>query len=48
MESYYGPLASTTLALSTIPTRKVADGSLKDQNARARRSGPLNQAGTRK
>ena len=47
MESYHGPLALRILALSTVPIRKVVDGSLRDQNARTRRSGSLNQAGTR-
>ena len=46
-ESYYGPLASMTLALSTVPTRKVVDGSLKDQSVRTKRSELLDQVGTR-
>ena len=46
-ESYYGSLASITLASSTVPTRKVVDSSLKDQSARIKRSEPLDQVGTR-
>ena len=41
IESYYGLLALTTLISSTVPTRKVVDNSLKDQNVRVRRSGLL-------
>ena len=47
MESYYRLLALRTLAPSTVPTRKVVDSSLKDQNARIRRSGSLDQASIR-
>ena len=47
IESYYRPLASRILAPSTVPTRKVVDGSLKDQNTRVRRSGSLDQASIR-
>ena len=46
-ESYYGSLASITLALSIVPTRKVVDSSLKDQSVRTKRSEPLDQVGTR-
>ena len=46
-ESYHGLCASITLAPFTIPTRKVVDGSLKDQNIRVRRSELLAQAGTK-
>ena len=47
MESYYRSLASIILTLSTIPTRKVVDSSLKDQSARTKRSEPLDQVDTR-
>ena len=45
MESYYGPPASTILAPSTIPIRKVVDSSLKDRNIRTRKSGLPDQTG---
>ena len=40
-ESYYGSLALIILALFTVPTRKVVDGSLKDQSIRTKRSESL-------
>ena len=38
IESYYRSLASTILTLFTILIRKVVDDSLKNQNARTRKS----------